>query len=198
MPRLFVGTFLSNDGIDKLANLSGANEHLKEAWNAKIRWVDRTKLHITWVFLGDVESEVIPYMISELKLAVSSLSLREKLVVNYERFELWPNERKARLAVVVPKTIDPEVFTVDATIKKALKKFLPKDQLKHERKEFQPHITVLRFPHDHKASGTARIADLAVPEGIFPIEHIVDEIALIESDLGKDVKGYEKLAAFQL
>ncbi|MDZ4833058.1 MAG: hypothetical protein SGJ27_04585 [Candidatus Melainabacteria bacterium] len=261
MPRLFVGTFLSNEGVEKLANLSQANEHLQTAWNAKVRWVDRSKFHITWVFLGEIESKTIPDVIGELKLAFgeptqlagleANVQLAEArlaepqlaepriakpqltepqltetqhpepqlpdpqladalfqptgsaggpLTLMYEKFEVWPSERKARLAVVTPSTVPDEVLQLDKRIKNALAKFLQSDQSQHELKDFKPHITVLRFPrdHHHKPNSKTKVSDIATTDALFPIRHEIHEIALIESELGNHVDGYRKLATFQL
>lgn len=201
MPRLFVGTFLSAEGVDKLAKLSQANEHLLEKWNAKVRWVDRSKFHITWVFLGEVSRETIPQIIESLNETFEKPDdSGSPLTVLYNRFELWPSERKPRLAVVTPATVPDPVLELDTKIKTALKKFLPTDHNHHELKEFKPHLTILRFPRDHRheKSVKPKAADIETPASLFPIEHRITEINLIESELGKHVDGYTKLATFNL
>lgn len=204
MPRLFVGTFLSEEGVGKIQTLSSNNERLGEKWNARIRWVAKDKLHITWLFLGEVKTEAIPDLISALTESLPEPG-QEALTLFYDRFELWPSQSKARLGVITPSAVPDQVLITDAIIKKGLRPFIRKDQRQHERKNFQPHITVLRLSHDHhrlKSSGSAnnkpRSADVWLQENIFPIKHEIDEIALIESDLGKQIQGYEKLARFRL
>ncbi len=201
MPRLFVGTFLSEEGVDKLAKLSQVNEHLVEKWNAKVRWVDKSKFHITWVFLGDVSKETIPQVLESLNETFEKPDdSRGPLTVLYNRFELWPSERKARLAVVTPTTVPSPVLELDTKIKTALKNFLPTDHNHHELKEFKPHLTILRFPRDHRHEKSVRpkTADIETPASLFPIEHRITEINLIESELGKHIDGYTKLATFSL
>lgn len=201
MPRLFVGTFLSDDGVEKLAGLASANQHLLEEWNAKVRWVDKSKFHITWVFLGEIETETIPKIVDELKLAFESKPNEDQpLSLVYDRFEIWPNARNARLAVIAPTTVPDGALHLDLTIKTALKKFLQSDQSHHELKDFKPHITVLRFPRDHRHEKQVRpkVEDIKMTDHLFPILHEIKEIALIESTLGQHVDGYRKLATFPL
>lgn len=201
MPRLFVGTFLSAEGVEKLAKLSQANKHLDQKWNANIRWVDRSKFHITWVFLGEVSSDTIPQLIDRLDKAFKKPDdSGESLTVLYDRFELWPSERKARLAVVTPSTVPEAVLKLDNKIKTALNDFLPDGQSQHELTEFKPHLTILRFPRDHRHERNVKLktADIEIPPSLFPIHHQITEVNLIESELGKPVDGYSKLATFRL
>jgi RNA 2',3'-cyclic 3'-phosphodiesterase len=200
MPRLFVGTFLSDEGVEKLVRLSQANESLSESWKTKIRWVDRSKFHITWVFLGEIESEKIPEIIRELNTAIADPIVQKPLTINYDKFELWPSERKARLAVTTTSEISKDVLNLDATIKQALNKFLIEEQSQHELKVFKPHLTILRFPRDYKPNPRlkTRAADIEFNKDFFPLKQEINEIALIESELGKHVDGYRKLAIFSL
>lgn len=199
MPRLFVGTFLEAEGVEKLTKLSQANSHLAEKWNANIRWVDRSKFHITWVFLGEVGSEKIPDVIDCLSEAFGKPDgSLESLSVQYDRVELWPSEKKARLAVVTPSTVPDEILKLDTKIKAAVKSFLPDSENQHELKGFKPHLTILRFPRDHRheRNRILRTTDIEVPPSMFPIHHKIKEVNLIESELGKAIDGYTKLATF--
>ncbi len=201
MPRLFVGTFLSPEGVEKLAKLSQANEHLAEKWNTNIRWVDKSKFHITWVFLGEVSSDLVPSVIESLNETFGKLDGSfDSLTINYDRVELWPSERKARLAVVTPSTVPDAVLKLDNKIKSALKEFLPVGEKQHELKEFRPHLTVLRFPGDFRKQQNRRLKaeDIDRSPSFFPLEHHIQEVNLIESELGKHIDGYSKLATFRL
>lgn len=201
MPRLFIGTFLSEEGVNKLAKLSQANEHLNTSWNVNVRWVDRSKFHITWVFLGEIEREKIPLIIESLTEAFEKPHDRmESLTVRYDRFELWPSERKARLAVVTPSSVPAQVLELDTKIKTAVKSFLATSESQHELHVFKPHLTILRFPRDHRHERNVnpRNADIQAPNSLFPIHHDIKEINLIESELGKNVDGYTKLATFTI
>lgn len=217
MPRLFVGTFLSAEGIERVAKLSQDNAHLADIWRAKIRWTHRYKLHLTWVFLGDVYEHAIPHVISGLKDAMDSISLEEKpLALSYDRIEVWPNERKARLAVLTPHSTPDDVFKLDDAIKGAVAKFISPEQKQHEFKTFRPHITLLRFSDGQRRSGAgassesegdlkqlegnykARVSDFVVKESMFPIAHEIDEVHLIQSTFAANSHKYESLAKFTL
>lgn len=198
MPRLFVGTFLSEEGSDRLTKLSRDNSHLAETWRAKIRWTHRNKLHITWVFLGDVNEHAIPHVISGLKDAIDSISLEKKpLALSYDRIEVWPNERKARLAVLTPHSTPDDVFKLDDAIKGAVAKFISPEQQQHEFKTFRPHITMLRFP-DGQRSFNVQLSDFRLGDSILPIPHEINEVHLIQSTFGGNMHEYTRLATFRI
>ncbi|MBX9666558.1 MAG: hypothetical protein K2X93_03020 [Candidatus Obscuribacterales bacterium] len=201
MPRLFVGTFLPEDGQASIQTLARDNGNLNESWNTKLRWVGSSKLHMTWIFLGDINDSLIPDVSAKLGKAVDKCRSENRLALSYDSFELWPNERRARLGVVTPSLVPPHVHSIDKALKEELLEFLPEDLRQHEKPVFQPHITVVRFPHQkrkEKASGpTARISEVVIAPSVFPITHSIDQIALIESDLGKS-QGYEAISVFNL
>ncbi len=226
MPRLFIGTFLSDQSCQKVLKLAEANAHLSKVWNTKVRWTAADKLHITWLFLGNVKGEVVAEVKAALAECMQGLKLSgEPLILQYEQLELWPNERKARLGVITPHVVPNDIPIIATGLEHALRRFIPKEERAHghELKTFKPHLTVMRLSHDkkhrkshspysepvssrsesvssHSESQRTRIkfADVRVDRDIFPIAHKIDEIVLIESDLGKQTLGYEKLAAFKV
>ena len=217
MPRLFVGTFLSEEGIERLTKLSQDNADLAQAWRAKIRWTHRDKLHITWVFLGEVDESAIPNVISDLRKAIGSISPPSRpLSLVYDRIELWPNEREARLAVLTPRATPDAVFKLDDKIKDAVTKYISPDQQQHELKTFRPHITLLRFPDGQKRSSagkstaqstdngpffrkhSAKVSDFIVESSILPITHEINEVHLIQSTFGGNTHEYTRLATIPL
>lgn len=203
MPRVFVGTFLPEDGRASVGALARDNSHLSESWHTKVRWVDQSKLHMTWIFLGDIQDDLIPEVSTALGKAVGRCRQEGLLDIEYDRFELWPNERKARLGVITPSMVPNQIITVDKTLKEALRAFLPKSERQNERTDFRPHITILRFPH-HKGKDSkkprpgASIKDVVIGSAVFPLIHPIDRIELIASDMGKPQQGYETICAFEL
>ena len=56
MARLFVGTFLGQEEKERIALASQENID----GPVKLRWAKVEKLHVTWLFLGDVAEDLIP------------------------------------------------------------------------------------------------------------------------------------------
>jgi 2'-5' RNA ligase len=200
MPRLFVGSFLTDEGIERLARLSAENQQLAETWRAKIRWTRGEKLHITWVFLGEVHSEAIPDLISELQTAIDSLaSVLKPLTISYDTIELWPNERQAALAVLTPSSPPNDTFKLVDAVKRAVGKFISPTQKQHEFKTFRPHLTLLRFSDgQRRRSPLPKTSDVIIDKTILPVVHEIRDLHLIESAPGSKSNEYRSLAQFSL
>lgn len=222
MPRLFVATYLDSGGVQRVQQLGRANPSLGEKWNLRARWVTADKLHLTWLFLGDVEEELVGEVAAALGAAVGDCasngdpcgSTSNPTIsstrnpsggvpsVSYEHFELWPSPRKARLGVIAPSMVPNEIAELARSISKNLSTFLTADQQESNKRPFKPHLTVLRFnPESRRGGGhsgkpRASIEDVIVPSNTFPIHQLIDRVELIESDMGKRVQGYVTRASF--
>ena len=71
MPRLFIGTFLEPTEQERFASLPIINEHLEAKWQRKPRWVKPDKLHVTWLFLGSIEKELVDKVQTALRALVT-------------------------------------------------------------------------------------------------------------------------------
>lgn len=240
MPRLFVATYLNSDGVKRLQELGRANDHISEKWSMRARWVSPDKLHLTWLFLGEVEDESVDDVSECIGEAVGNFGSRAwnsgldsnnsistsdnsisastsgSVSVAYDHFDLWPSARKARLGVIVPSTVAPEIAELASAISKSLSKFLTVEQRQANDRPFKPHLTVLRLAPSrrhgahsgqggHLAHGQpghgrprAAIEDVIVPASVFPIHQDIDRVELIESDMGKKVQGYLTRASFNI
>ncbi|HEY9871394.1 MAG TPA: RNA 2',3'-cyclic phosphodiesterase [Candidatus Obscuribacterales bacterium] len=195
--RLFVGTFLSADQQKLLGELNRYGERLTAAWGCRLRWVKPAKLHMTWLFLGSVN----PELISQIRARLGGIAAEHRsMAVAYDRLEFWPDARRPRQLVMTPAAVPEPVGPLAASVRSQLKEFTAKP----DERAFRPHLTLLRFD---RGSSSARAAGaparLAVPEwldtsGFLPLVHRIGEIALIESHLGKGADEYEMLACFPL
>lgn len=187
--RLFVGTFLGAPEMESLADLKSYDERLVSEWNAKIRWVRPEKLHLTWVFLGDVHEERIPEIENVLGQVLEDVPHMEAM---YVKPTFWPDRKRARTFVVTPDPAPHAVMAVGELIKQAMKPYAEKIEPK-----YRPHITLFRL----ERQGVAR-DPLDVPHWFplhqkTPIEHHINRIDLIESHLG-GTRDYESIAHWRL
>jgi 2'-5' RNA ligase len=74
MVRLFVGTFLQAAERDQIAELPAQFPQLSQIINRKIRWVKPKKLHMTWLFLGEVEEALIGTINQKLEKCVADFA----------------------------------------------------------------------------------------------------------------------------
>lgn len=214
-----MATSLHYDGVKRLETLSRANDHLDEKWKVRVRWVSAEKLHLTWLFLGEVDEELVDDVAESLGEAVGSRAWNSSSASNsvpasnngsvsvaYDHFELWPSPRKARLGVIVPSTVAPEIAEVARAISNSLSKFLSADQQEANKRPFTPHLTAMRLGTHSRKGGVhsgggkprASIDDVNVPRSVFPIHQPIDRVELFESDMGKKVAGYLTRACFKI
>jgi 2'-5' RNA ligase len=71
MARLFIGTFLQAVERDQIAELPAQCPQLSQLINRKIRWVKPKKLHMTWLFLGEVKEGAIESISQRLEQCVA-------------------------------------------------------------------------------------------------------------------------------
>ncbi|MBU6451252.1 MAG: 2'-5' RNA ligase family protein [Cyanobacteria bacterium REEB67] len=132
MVRLFVGSFLGDQEAARLGHfaeawLPGLKKQLPAGHNA--RFIAPAKLHMTWLFLGEVEEDHVEAVKSWLATAVQKLQetagshFREEnsgelesakldegrldIEVSYDNLEGWPGKDKARVIVATPSAVPP-------------------------------------------------------------------------------------------
>lgn len=194
--RLFVGTFLSAEQQTTLGTLSDCRSKLSEAWHRKLRFVRAEKLHLTWLFLGNVAKTEIPNVISEL---TPLLSEQEALQVKFDQIEFWPNAKKTHVIVLTASHIPNEVAELANRINHSLGKFMTQTSKQESRREiFRPHITIIRLDPNFSDKTSLTIPDWLPLNQLLPLVHEIKNISLIESHLGAGTDDYQVLQNFPL
>lgn len=192
LKRLFIGTFLSPAQKDALAQLSTHKAELEKQFKCKIRFVKPHKLHLTWVFLGNVDSTKIKD-IEETLQPIAGMSKR--LHLDYKQVELWPNVRRPRMIVLTPEEVPSDVQLLKSTISSAFNNLgKGEEHAPSKGRAYTPHITLARFEDAH----SAEIPEWFVQKCFLPIKHEIEKIELIESELGKNSDEYKSLYCFNL
>ena len=195
MPKLFIGTFLTQADQQRLASLPGDNEHLESLWERKLRWVRPVNLHITWLFLGSVDPKLVSKLSSTLHKIVYERSKidddRGEVVMDFTKPSVWPNSRKARVIVVENQPIPARVENLARAIRTGLIPFYTEQTEQEHNQEFKPHITLMRL--DRRVETPAeklafhRVEMRVDPKSInsldelLPIHLAVENVCLVES-----------------
>lgn len=196
MPKLFIGTFLTQADQQRLAALPGENEHLESLWERKLRWVRPVNLHITWLFLGSVDPKLVSKLSSTLHKIVYERSKidddRGEVVMDFTKPSVWPNSRKARVIVVENQPIPARVENLARAIRTGLIPFYTAQTEQEHNQEFKPHVTLMRL--DRRVETPAeklafhRVEMRVDPKSInsldelLPIRLVVENVCLVESD----------------
>jgi 2'-5' RNA ligase len=155
-----------------------------------VRWVDVENIHLTIVFMGNINEQEIPHM----SQAIEKVCLRyPPFHVSLKSLGAFPNTRRPRV-IWLGLQGDTEKMSF---FKKALQKHLKPFGIKEEKRSFKPHLTLGRFKNPGPVDslldnfiGTYK--DLSGPE--CPL----NELILFKSDLKPGGAEYTKLKTWSL
>lgn len=183
--RLFVACELSDEIRAALARVQ---EELRQIGAGKLRWVRPEGIHITFKFLGQVESERVPEMTAALVSAIEPFRLR----LAPARLGGFGGARIRVVWVGVEGDTDGL-----AAIAQQVERALTPLGYPAERRPFNPHLTLARVPDRMPASERGRLAGLVRDHRLAPLPSmIVTNVGLIQSVLGPGGSVYHKLATF--
>jgi len=126
MKRLFFALWPNNETRKQIDtfNKSIKSDNLKK--------VQRDNLHITLVFLGNVDAKAE----ATLRQTVESISL-QPFVLQFDQLNYW---QKPRILCLATQRYDPQL----SILVNALKKTAEQCDIKTEKRPYQPHITLAR------------------------------------------------------
>ncbi|PZM77614.1 MAG: RNA 2',3'-cyclic phosphodiesterase [Candidatus Melainabacteria bacterium] len=204
MTRLFVGTFLNAEHAALVEELKHMNSQLSQCWQIKARFVPIPKLHLTWLFIGDVEQSRMEDVKKDLQSALAEWKKlgNRSFQIQYDQIEVWPSLKAPRVLVLESTTECLQAESLNKTITEGLSKYLEKSDKVQRFKRFRPHLTVCRFSPDHKQRDAGNVkrslSDFEIPDVLFPLTHEISTVSLIESDLNAGPNGYSSILDFAL
>lgn len=186
--RLFVGTFLSDQEIATINSIKGANLDLSAKWNIRARFVLNEKLHLTWLFLGNVERSKIPQVEKELQNAISEWKAAEgasHIEVHYDQTQVWPSLDAPRVLVLEATKNLKSIRALNKSINNHLQAFCQSKDEVERYDVFRPHLTICRFSPNKETSkkNNRNMSEFNLPENALPFVQRVSSVTLIESDL---------------
>lgn len=177
MPRLFIAIPIDETVTKRLYEVARTDQN---TW----RRVKPEALHLTLVFLGEIEETLIPRAIHAMNLAAAAT---EPLTLAAEGLGAFPNERRAR---VLWAGVTGDVAAL-INLQSALAARLEENGFDLEDRRFHPHITVAR---SREPSPLPARPDRSTGFG----QWRVTEIQLFESHLGAGGPRYEVRASAAL
>jgi len=179
--RLFIALKIHESVKDEIIN---RRESLCDEKSLKWKWENRSKIHATIKFLGDVEKNKVNGIISLLEFLEDEISYSCQLT-NYGIFYrnkipaiLWQGfEIEHRINELVKKVND-KLFLID---------------IEREEKSFKPHLTLLRLRGNEDDKSLEKFKSASFPR----FDFIISEASLYESRLTprgsiyKEIKNYQ-------
>ena len=176
--RVFVAVDLSEYVLEKVR---AHVDHLKTDISAGIDWVNATSMHMTLVFIGNVETQRIPAICQAINGATDSIY---PFRVWFNEIGAFPNINKPRVIWLGMQHVPSELISLHSKIIEELRSA---NFLIETRPRFTPHITVGRIiKRAHRDIYGANIGQVlenyelsdGIPAGI-------DKVRLFRSDIGK-------------
>jgi 2'-5' RNA ligase len=155
-----------------------------------VRWVRPEFIHLTVVFMGDIESEQVSLMGEPLSVVCSDHS---PFTISLKPMGCFPNSRNPR---VIWLGIDADLDRM-SRFRDDLQQALSPFGIKEEERAFRPHLTLGRFKKPGKRQTEleqllAKYRDLSSPA------RTLGDLVLFRSDLKAGGAVYTKMASWPL
>lgn len=159
--RLFIGSSLQGTPVELLeAFAQGLQKRLKNqiiepAFRTRgIRWLPASNWHLTWAFLGETSTALIPAIQQGLS---ETLATQSSLMLSWQQLSWWPSQNRPQVLVcqlqATPETqaLAQALWQVVCQAQSALHEGKPcptqapkSKKLKHHQ-SFKPHLTIARL-----------------------------------------------------
>jgi len=179
--RLFVSLDIPADIKDQIISIR--NNLYQSSDN--IKWEKREKYHFTIKFLGDVEEtkneEIINILAGQLKD-------QKKIYCEFDKFGFFLKNGKPEILWLGLK-FNKELMSLAEKVDTCLLNF----GFGKEKKQFKPHLTILRIRGYENISEVMKFKDYLLPK----ISFYSDNITLIKSVLKPDSSVYYNIGIFK-
>jgi RNA 2',3'-cyclic 3'-phosphodiesterase len=187
--RLFVGAF--PPPALALSLESAIDDWKKKIPGRSVKWVSADKIHLTFCFLGNVDSGRVEALSENLEEAVS---LHDRCLLNVSGLGVFPNLKRPRVLWAgatgsVSKLLE---------IQKAVSSVCAPLMESADEKSFSPHVTIARVKDpDRETIGALQSLVNSEVDRVFG-EMPLEEVLLVRSELGGKGSIYTTLASFSL
>jgi 2'-5' RNA ligase len=184
--RTFIGIDVGKPIRDRLVNLQ---ETLSRA-GAEVKWVEPENLHVTLLFLGEVDEREVPAVCS---VVGESVAQHQPFAMSIETAGCFPNPRRPRVLWVGVGEGAQDVCALHDSLETPL---LDLGCYRREDRKYTPHVTLGRVKSDRPADKLAvALAKNAAWKGG---DSTVHEVHVMSSQLGSKGPVYTVLSRAKL
>jgi 2'-5' RNA ligase len=178
--RTFLALEIPNDVKEQIFNLINDFEEAKF-----FKWEQKHKIHLTLKFIGDIDNNLIPEIIEKLSF-LNNLSTQ---TLELKNFGLFYNKKEPKI-FWAGLNVSDELINAVNLIEDCLYEF----GIEKERRNFKPHLTLLRIKNSAKTDFLSKLKDF----NFEPIVFESDTIVFYKSELLPTGSVYKSLHKFQL
>ncbi len=152
-----------------------------------VRWVDKSNVHLTLKFLGDVQSGRLPEVYQGVQAACAEIA---PFAITVRDLGCFPNLQRPR---VIWAGVTESMGMLQQ-LQQAIEEKLAQQGYERERREFTPHLTLGRVNRGIHRDGQQRIGRI-VQEGVQfpPLDMPVSAVSVMRSDLQPSGAVYSEL-----
>ena len=185
--RTFIAVDLGKTLRDRLISLQ---ENMARS-GAEVKWVEVENLHITLLFLGEVDDRELPALCRAVSVECGR---HERFSLGVERVGCFPNPRRPRVVWAGVGEGAPELIALHDALEPPLQEL---GCYRREERQYTPHITLGRVKSDGPAEALAAIlAKKATWNAGSEVE--VQEVLVMSSHLAKQGPEYAILSRGKL
>lgn len=180
--RLFIALNLAPDMLDDIINLRNDISD----YNKFLRWEPKEKLHITIQFVGEIDSALIEPIKNLLKNIAFKYSGISCIAENFSLF----SKGDIPAILYLNFDFDDSIYKLENELKFELSKL----GISKEKREFKPHVTILRL----KGFENKNLINSFLEYTITDLTCTLNEIVLYKSELKQSGSVYIPLAKYKL
>lgn len=161
---------------------------------ADVKWVSPENMHITMVFLGDVDDGLVPDLEVAARQALEETELSGPIDVTLDRLGAFPHVHKPRV-VWAGCTNDPEPVK---RLAKSLEAALQPLGFEPEDRPFTTHVTLGRVKERGRSQGLQDLTEAIESHTPFQYDLQIDRLTLMQSQLGPQGPTYDPVLEIPL
>lgn len=192
--RLFIASFTSPESIGYTHKKELLENHINTSYpDAKIRFMRDDYLHLTWSFLGDTDTKLIPEIKKVIQESLDKVKQKYKtdkinFQFEFDHIGIINLYNKQGVYALMSKDVNKKALDFFKILNIGLSKLLGREM----NMDYKPHITLVRV----KFSDSKNLPDKKTKLPLNPITLNFSEITLIESTLNPQGSIYKQLARY--
>ncbi len=220
MTRIFIASYPDNGFTEKIQAIQANNSHLSELWGRQCVFSKLEKLHLTYLFMGNVDkanlTKIKPTLLALIdKSQEEFIKGKALLKLDFDRLEFWPSASNPKTMVLRSFKTNETISALQSKIKLALFPFIEPKVRDQALQDFKPHITLARFYDEGKLGNVSvnkdsrqlpktnpksvlkpNANDIRLLRNTIPLELKLSHLSIVESDL--KTKNYNELEKLPL